>query len=141
MQMPGEIGETMLAPCGMDCAVCYKHVGIRKYAKPRAGCLQGDIGKPEHCRTCKIISCAHEKGHTRCLECMDFPCKLIKNMEKSYRQRYGVSLVENSLTAREKGVAAFLEQDRARWTCTACGGAFSLHDDVCSECGEAGRKE
>ncbi len=31
-------------------------------------------------------------------------------------------------------VAVFLDQDRLRWTCAKCGGAFSLHDGVCSEC-------
>lgn len=137
--MPNTIGKIMLAPCGMNCSVCYKHVGVRKYVKPCDGCLKGDLGKPEHCRKCNIKSCAQEKGYTYCFECADFPCKLIKNIEKSYNKRYNVSLIDNSKTALEKGISTFLKQDRKKWYCTKCGGAFSLHDNVCSECGNEER--
>lgn len=135
MKMPTHIEDIMLAPCGMNCTVCYKHVSIRKYGKPCEGCLKGDLGKPEHCRKCNTKSCAQEKGYVHCFECADFPCKLIKNLDKSYVKRYNTSLVGNSRAAKEKGVSAFLENDRQKWTCTKCGGAFSLHDGVCSECG------
>lgn len=136
MKMPDVIKDIMLATCGMNCAVCYKHVGIRKSGKPCEGCLKGDAGKPEHCRKCKIKTCVQEQGYTRCLECEGFPCKLIKNLEKSYNKRYHASLVENSRTAQDIGISAFLEEDRRKWTCAGCGGAFSLHDGVCSECGQ-----
>lgn len=135
MKMPERIEEIMLAPCGMNCAVCYKHVGAKKHAKPCEGCLKGDVGKTERCRTCKIKTCAGEKGLTRCFECTDFPCQRIKNLDKSYRKRYNTSLVENGLTAKEKGVENFLASDKEKWTCLDCGGAFSLHDGICSECG------
>ncbi len=139
MKMPERIEDIMLAPCGMNCAVCYKHVGVRKYAKPCEGCLKGDLGKPEHCRTCNIKNCAQQKGYVHCFECADFPCKLIKNLERSYIKRYGVSLIENSRSAKEDGISAFMEADRRKWTCSQCGGAFSLHDKVCSECGKGGK--
>lgn len=134
MKMPDKIDEQHLAPCGMNCAVCYKHVGIKKHAKPCEGCLKGDQGKPEHCRACKIKACAQGKGLVHCFACGAFPCKLIKSMERSYTKRYHVSLIENSQAARDKGIPAFLAEERAKWTC-ACGGAFSLHDGICSECG------
>lgn len=135
MKMPEKISDIMLAPCGMNCAVCYKHVGIRKSGKPCEGCLNSDSGKPEHCRKCKIKSCVIEKGCTHCYECIDFPCKLIKNFEKSYIKRYNTSLIKNSQRAKEIGVANFLEQDREKWICSKCGGVFSMHDGICSECG------
>lgn len=141
MKMPVKIEDAMFAPCGMNCAVCYKHVNIQKNAKHCEGCLKSDIGKPEHCRKCNIKICVQQKGCKRCFECNDFPCKLIKNLEKSYNKRYGVSLIENNQTTREKGVAVFLEQDRLKWTCAKCSGAFSLHDGACSECGNTRRPE
>jgi hypothetical protein len=134
VKMPETIEDIMLAPCGMNCTVCYKHVGIRKHAKPCEGCLKGDEGKPEHCRQCKIKNCVQSKGFVHCFECADFPCKLIKDLEKSYIKRYSVSLIENSQTAREKGIAEFLAHDKQKWTCADCGGAFSLHDGTCSDC-------
>lgn len=32
-------------------------------------------------------------------------------------------------------MAAFRAAQVARWTCPHCGGAISLHDGVCSDCG------
>lgn len=132
--MPNTIDNIMLAPCGMNCTVCDKHVAVRKNGKPCEGCLKDSLDKPKHCRKCTIKSCVQEKGYAYCFFCTDFPCKLIKNLEKSYNKRYDTSLVENSRTAQEQGIGAFLEQDRHKWACSKCGGAFSLQDGVCSEC-------
>lgn len=81
MKMPTEkIDMIMFAPCGMNCKVCYKHC---YHKTPCAGCLNSDKGKPEHCRKCKIKDCIKDKGWSYCFECSDYPCKLIKNLEKA----------------------------------------------------------
>lgn len=64
------------------------------------------------------------------------PCKRVKNLDKTYRDRYNVSLVENLKTAGETGVTAFLRQEKKKWTCPSCHGILSLHDGICSECKE-----
>lgn len=133
MRMPNKLENNMLAPCGMNCAVCHSHVGMRKYGKKCQGCMNGDEGKPKHCQTCKIKTCVQSKGYMRCLECKDFPCKLIKNLERSYNKRYSESLIANSQYAREHGIEDFLEKDRKKRICS-CGGVISLHDAECSEC-------
>ncbi|MEL7602853.1 MAG: DUF3795 domain-containing protein [Bacillota bacterium] len=135
MKMPDRIDDAMLAPCGMNCAVCYKHVGMCKRAKPCGGCLKSDGSKPDRCQKCKIKNCAKEKGYVHCFKCADFPCKLIRNMELSYNRRYGVSIIENSRMSQENGISEFLAYDRRKWTCATCGGAISLHDGICSDCG------
>lgn len=131
MKMPDFIDERLFAPCGMNCAVCYKHCYSKK---PCPGCLFGDEGKPGHCRNCRIRDCAQGKTLRACFACEVFPCKLIKNLEKSYQKRYRVSLVQNSLTVKENGIAAFLLDEREAWRCPHCGGVISLHDKECSEC-------
>lgn len=135
MKMPDRLEEGLLAPCGVNCGVCYKHVMNGGRAKPCVGCLVGDAGKAARCRECRIKTCAQERGLVRCFACGEFPCTLVKNLDRSYLQRYGVSLVESGRRAAEVGLAAFLEEERRRWTCPACGGAFSMHDGICSECG------
>ena len=55
MHMPDAIPENMFAPCGMNCMVCYKHCTVCKSVRPCAGCLNGDEGKPRHCRACAIL--------------------------------------------------------------------------------------
>ena len=55
MHMPDAIPENMFAPCGMNCMVCYKHCTVCKSVRPCAGCLNGDEGKPRHCRACAAV--------------------------------------------------------------------------------------
>ncbi|MDO4275398.1 MAG: DUF3795 domain-containing protein [Eubacteriales bacterium] len=131
MKMPEKIEDAMFAHCGMNCMVCYKHC---YHKKPCAGCLNSDLGKPEHCRKCKIKDCAKTGGFSYCFECSSYPCRQIKALEKSYNIRYHASLIENSSTVRELGLLEFLEKQREKYTCPNCGGIISIHDGECSEC-------
>ncbi len=132
MKMPvGTIEPTLFAPCGMNCKVCYKHCCSKK---PCEGCMKNDAGKPEHCRKCKIKDCVRNKKLLYCFECSDFPCKLIRNLEKSYHKRYQTSLIENSLFVRRYGLKLFMAQQKEKYTCPNCGGVISLHDRACSSC-------
>ena len=139
MKKTDTIEDIMLAPCGINCLVCYRHAGIRKSGKPCAGCLKRDLDRLEHGRKCHIINCVKEKGFAHCFACDDFPCKRIKALEKNYNKRYHISLIANSMMAKEQGVQAFLAQDCIGWTCAQCGGLFSLHEGICSECGNIKR--
>lgn len=80
----GSIDIEMFAPCGMNCTVCYKHCHTRKIQKPCSGCMQENKSKPVHCRKCRIKDCVQLKEITYCYQCGDFPCRLIRNLEKSY---------------------------------------------------------
>ena len=42
--------------------------------------------------------------------------------------------MENSQFVQEKGLCAFMEQQKERYTCPICGGIISIHDSECSEC-------
>lgn len=94
------------------------------------------MGKPEHCRKCKIKDCVKDKKLSYCYECLDYPCKLIKNLEKSYNKRYQASLMENSAFVKEDGLDKFMEQQKIIYSCYKCGGIISIHDRECSECQE-----
>ncbi|MBN2088305.1 DUF3795 domain-containing protein, partial [candidate division KSB1 bacterium] len=83
-----------------------------------------------------IKQCAREKGHLHCYHCEEFPCKRISNLEKSYRKRYQVSLLEHSRLVQAHGLEAFFQREKLRWSCTECQGVISLHDQECSECGK-----
>lgn len=134
MKMPEEkIGISMFAPCGMNCKVCYKHCYHKKAC---AGCLNNDKGKPEHCRKCKIKDCIKGKALFYCFECNQYPCRLIKSLEKNYTKRYHTSLIENSRFVEVYGLEVFMDEQKAKYTCPKCGGIISLHDKECSECQE-----
>lgn len=134
MKMPHESIDTMMfAPCGMNCLVCYKHCYHKTLC---SGCLKTDIGKPEHCRKCRIKDCIKTRGLSFCFECSGYPCKLIINLEKSYSKRYQASLMKNSSFVQEHGLELFMEQQKKKYTCPKCGGIISIHDRKCSECQE-----
>lgn len=132
MKMPSAIPEGMLAPCGMNCLVCYKHC---LSPRPCGGCREGGGQMPTHCRRCAIRACAKGKGLRLCAACPQFPCQPVKRLDRNYRTRYGVSLLENGRVAAEEGPAALLQREARRWRCPVCGGVVSLHDGVCSDCG------
>ena len=133
MYMPLMIENALFAPCGMDCLVCSVHL---KKKKPCSGCLSDDAGKPERCKDCKIKLCAQAKGISYCFACADFPCQGIHNLEKSYKKRDHLSLLENSQVVKDKGLEFFLQSEKNKWSCADCQGVISLHDKTCSECGK-----
>lgn len=55
-------------------------------------------------------------------------------MDRSYRKRYHVSLIEQGEFLKQHGIAAFLIREQRNWTCQRCGGIISLHDGFCSDC-------
>jgi len=133
MKITSEISEVLLAPCGVNCLACYMH--LRK-KKPCLGCLGQENSKPEHCRICKIKTCTKNKGVDYCFSCSMFPCEIIKRLDKSYRTRYQISIIEDAIKLRAIGSKWYLQEERKRWKCSACDGIVSMHDKVCSECGE-----
>lgn len=129
--MPERIDTKLFAPCGMNCLVCYVHL---KKKKPCVGCLNSDENKPERCRNCKIKDCVQKQGLAYCYECLEFPCKQIKNLEKSYLKRYTTSLIDNSKKVQTDGILLFMASEREKWICKKCSGVISLHDGECSVC-------
>ena len=105
MKTASPIDDSMMAPCGVDCAACYVHLRRKNSC---AGCLLDDESKPARCQECAIKACAAEQGLSRCFECATFPCKRLKSLDASYRKRYHVSLIENGRLAKRVGVVAFL---------------------------------
>lgn len=132
MKMPNKIDKKIVSICGINCVVCYKHLSTKKYKCN--GCRYDDETLPEHCRKCKIKDCAKNRNLKYCFECGEYPCKLIKNLDKSYKQRYKTSLIENGLFIKEYGIEEFLKREKEKWTCSNCAGVISLHDRFCSEC-------
>lgn len=134
MKFDAVISTTMLAPCGMNCSVCYAHLRPKKSCP---GCRGHEDSQPAYCRRCSIRDCALSRRIDFCFECPSFPCPAIKRMDKRYRLRYRVSMIENGLRIKAIGSKRFLLEEKQKWMCAQCGGVISLHDRICSECGEA----
>lgn len=133
--MPNELSNNgMIAPCGMNCGLCIGH--LRK-KKPCGGCFKiDDENKPNVCRTCTIVNCEYlaKTNSGFCYECMNYPCQRLKNLDKRYRTKYGMSMIENLLFIKENGIKRFVELEEKKWKCEKCGSILSVHKDNCLNC-------
>lgn len=129
-----DVDLNLFAPCGVDCSLCYVYLGMRKNGVKCVGCLNGDVGKPKHCKTCRIKQCITDKKISYCFECETFPCQKIKSLSNSYEKGYHMNLIERGFVAKESGIENILLDDKTKFTCRNCRGTISLQDNICSEC-------
>jgi hypothetical protein len=125
----------LIAPCGMDCAVCRGHL-MRKIKCP--GCRGDNADKAISCLNCKIFNCdiLKETGSKFCSEkCDSFPCRRLRELDKRYRTKYHMSMIENLESIKEIGIRAFIKNEKVRWTCPECGGTICVHTASCIDCG------
>ncbi|MBN1524521.1 MAG: DUF3795 domain-containing protein [Spirochaetales bacterium] len=130
---PSAVRMNMIAACGINCALC---IGHHRDKRQCPGCRQMDTDKPNYCRKCVIRTCPQILNSRSgfCFECTDFPCKRIRNLDKRYRQNYGVSIVDNLLYIKTHGKQSFIRKEKAKWTCPQCGSLFSMHREICLTC-------
>jgi len=90
-----------------------------------------------HLARCKIRNCGYIKESKSgfCYECEEYPCKRLKHLDKRYRLRYAMSMIENLDSIEEAGLEAFVEHEKSRWRCAECGGVINVHRGRCSSCG------
>jgi len=127
--------EQLIAPCGLDCALCYR---FQRRKDACSGC-RGDISdKLKSCLNCKIKNCALIKNNTVeiCSDCDQFPCEAIKNLDKRYRKSYRLSVLDDFKRIKTVGMARYLREQDKKWACTKCGETLCMHKDVCPSCGE-----
>ncbi len=131
--------EELVAPCGMNCAVCASYLAMRNGLKKKgigktycAGCLP----RAKNCafmkKQCKLLG----EGRVRlCYECADFPCRRLRTLDKRYRTFYHMSMIENLEFIRDRGMDKFLEKELVKWRCPECGETICCHNGLCFNCG------
>ncbi len=129
-------GQHQIAPCGMNCKLCIAYVRKRK---PCSGCNGPDENKPYHCAVCRIKNCEEHKTRSTnfCYDCRLFPCSRLKQLDKRYRTRYGMSMIENLNYIKQFGLKPFITAENTKWSCESCGRLLSVHRDSCPACGGA----
>ena len=63
------------------------------------------------------------------------PCAHLNRLDKRYRERYHMSMVENLKLIEAKGMDAFLKSQVEKYTCPSCGDVLCVHDGKCYACG------
>jgi len=129
----------LISPCGMNCGICraylaWKHNVPRQ--RGRVSWCKGCLPRGKNCyikRGCKRLT-KHEVQS--CSECETMPCAKLAHLDKRYRERYGMSMVENLKILKEKGVDEFLKDQDKKYCCTDCvTGVICVHDNKCFSCG------
>ena len=134
----GEFTPDLIAPCGMNCGICKWFLaysrGIPKERGKISHCV-GCLPRNKNCfikRGCKKLQ---KKEVTFCYECDEMPCENLDRVDRRYRQRYGMSMVENLKELKEKGIEEFLKVQREKYKCPECEDVVSVHDGKCYACG------
>lgn len=131
--------NSLIAPCGMNCSVCMAYLREKNKCP---GCRLFNAEKPVTIARCKIKNCeVIQKDKAEfCFNCSDFPCRNLKHLDKRYRTKYNMSMVENLEYIKNKGIEEFLENEDVRWTCSECGGTICVHKGYCYSCGKVSWK-
>ena len=120
----------LIAPCGMNCATCLGYLREKKHCP---GCASSDL---DFRRRCRIANCDRRRGRF-CTGWDVYPCARLKQLDKRYRSRYGMSMIENLAAIAAKGVRRFVAEEKIRWACPACGETLCVHRPFCLKCGAA----
>jgi len=130
--------KELIAPCGMNCAVCSGYLALEHDVKAkgvRMPYCKGCRPREKKCaflkKRCDLLL---NKQVEYCYECKDFPCKNLKHLDKRYRTLYRMSFIENLTFIKEHGVDKFLEKQREEWKCSNCGGVICCHNGICFNC-------
>lgn len=127
----------LIAPCGMNCGLCIGHVRKRNTCP---GCNHpDDAAKAHHCAACAIKQCEYlaKSPYPFCGDCAKYPCRRLRDLDKRYRTKYRMSMLENLSEIRRIGVGEFVERERTRWDCPQCGMLVSVHRAECLACGRS----
>ena len=130
--MPEE--ARLIAPCGMNCGVCLAHL---RNSRKCPGCHGENTNKSASRIKCIIRNCKSVKISQSgfCFECLEYPCKKLKQMDKRYRTKYSMSMLENLEFIHDKGLSVFIKKEQERWHCIKCGGSICVHRGYCLHCG------
>jgi hypothetical protein len=114
----------------MNCGLCRAHLRDKNVCP---GCRGDDRAKMKSCRQCAIKNC-EKHGGVFCYGCVDYPCDRLKHLDKRYRTKYSMSMLENLDFIRQSGLNAFVEKEKKRWACPNCGAMLCVHKDNCPAC-------
>ena len=123
----------LIAPCGMDCGLC---LGYQRTKNHCVGCNLIDKQANPKVK-CVIKFCEHLSANNSnfCFDCTKFPCRRLKDLDKRYRTKYGMSMLENLNIIKTIGIQKFVALENTKWTCTNCGNIICVHRDNCLVCG------
>ncbi len=136
MKRSNTISGALIAPCGMNCAICSRYLSYVHNLK-RSQCI-GCRPRNEACSylfgKCRGINHGAKGDAAFCFECAHYPCGQINRADERYRKNYNMSLKENLECIKGMGIGKFIEEQYKKYRCPNCGGLISIHNRKCFKC-------
>ena len=130
------MSEELIAPCGMNCAICSRYLSYLNNLK-RSQCL-GCRPRNKRCehlfKKCTGINHTAKGDAAFCYECDQYPCQQIDRIDNRYRKNYNMSMKDNLKYIKEKGISQFIKEQYQKYQCPQCGGLISIHNRKCFTC-------
>jgi hypothetical protein len=123
----------LIAPCGMNCGLCLAFLREKNRCP---GCNIDAGNKSKSCLQCVIKNCAllAETTSNFCYDCPAFPCTRLKQLDKRYRTKYKMSMIENLGNIKNSGLESLILSEKKKWNCPTCGGTICVHRGYCLDC-------
>ena len=130
------ISEELIAPCGMNCAICSRYLShINNLKRSQcSGCRSINHSCDYLFAKCSGINNSKKDNAVFCFECEQYPCKEIQRMDKRYRKNYQMSIKENLDYIEKMGIKKFINDKYKQYKCSNCGGLISIHNRKCFNC-------
>jgi hypothetical protein len=130
--------EALIAPCGMNCAVCSSYLGLQNDVKSKGVRIPYCEGCRPRDKQCAFLKKRCEKLLNKevvfCYECKDFPCENLKKIDHRYQKFYKMSFIENLQAIEKNGVDRFFHTQEEKWRCPTCGRLICCHNGLCFHC-------
>jgi hypothetical protein len=133
------ISTKLIAPCGMNCRLC---IAFTRETKPCPGCRGDDSVKSKTRVMCLIKNCEKISNSKvkYCYSCDSFPCSRLKDLDKRYGTKYGMSMIDNLENIRKFGIRQFIRSEKDKWRCPECGEILCVHKQQCLYCQHTWRR-
>ncbi len=130
------ISKELIAPCGMNCAICSKYLSYVNNLKRSqcVGCRPRNKGCEYLFAKCSGTNNGKTGNAVFCFECDQYPCKEIQRMDKRYRKSYNMSVKDNLGYIEKNGIDNFIIEQYKKYHCSKCGGLISIHNRKCFKC-------
>jgi hypothetical protein len=136
MKDTNKIPDELIAPCGMNCAICSKYLSYINNLKRSQciGCRPSNKSCDYLFAKCTGVNDSQNKNSVFCYECNQYPCKQIKRMDDRYRKNYRMSVKDNLNQIKNQGISIFTQDQNNKYRCSKCGGLVSIHNRKCFNC-------
>jgi len=120
-----KMNSKLIASCGMNCGVCLAYLRNKNKCPGCRKCILRD---------CEILK--KNKWKFCSNECDKYPCTRLKTLDRRYRTKYQMSMIENLENIQRFGIRLFVKNEKKRWKCKKCGMILCVHRNFCLKCGD-----